>query len=306
MKYQLFAGIVLSVLFTTHLSLGQGKLYHPIASDEEATESSFTSEARSGGGRNDPEYGTYRINSDMEIDCVWINAHDYFATWTSFKVNPYGLDGAKFKDTVQLKLYDPSTDSSWVMPINNTHITSKFGRRSYRWHYGTDLKLQLGDSVRASFEGIVRIVDYERRGYGHYVLVRHKNGLETLYGHLSKTKVKIGEEVKAGQTIGLGGSTGRSSGTHLHYEVRYRGNAIDPISLYDFKNDQLLCEDLEVTPATFKYLKDARKVIYHRIRKGDSLSKIGVRYGVSINQLCRLNRINRKTILRIGRRLRIN
>lgn len=242
----------------------------------------------------------------MEIDCVWITAHDYFSTWTSLKVNPYRLDGAKFKDTVQLNLYDPSIDSSWVMPINNTHITSKFGRRSYRWHYGTDLKLQLGDPVNASFEGIVRIVDYERRGYGHYVVLRHKNGLETLYGHLSKTKVKIGDEVKAGQTIGLGGSTGRSSGTHLHYEVRYQGNAIDPTKLYDFQNDQLLCEGLAVTPATFKYLKDARKVIYHRIRKGDSLSRIGVRYGVSINQLCRLNRINRKTILRIGRKLRIN
>ena len=306
MKYQLFAGIVLLFFSTTHLSLGQGKYYHPIASDEEVLDNSYGKKTSSGGAANDPDYGTFKINSEVEIDCVWISAHNYFSTWTSLKVNPYGLDGAKFKDTVQLDLYNPLMDSSWVMPVSNTHITSKFGRRSYRWHYGTDLKLQLGDPVLAAFEGIVRIVDYERRGYGHYVVLRHKNGLETLYGHLSKTKVKIGEEVQAGQTIGLGGSTGRSTGTHLHYEVRFQGNAIDPTGLYDFKNDQIHCEQFEVTPTTFQYLADARKVIYYRIRKGDSLSRIAVRHGVSVNQLCRLNRINRKTILRIGRRLRIN
>ena len=183
-----------------------------------------------------------RINDRLTIDCVWVNQHSYFSRWTSRKINPYELDGAKYKDTLMVHINDSISTVNWSMPVSNTRITSPFGLRRYRWHYGTDLKVYYGDPVKAAFDGIVRIVDYERYGYGRYVVLRHLNGFETLYGHLSKAKVKVGETVKAGELIGQGGSTGRSTGTHLHFEVRYQGNAIDPSSIYDFTAECLLSE----------------------------------------------------------------
>lgn len=248
----------------------------------------------------------FQITENLTIDCVWVNQHDYFSEWTSGKINPYDLDGATYKDTLMVHINDSLARIGWTMPVTNSRITSPFGFRGYRWHYGADLKVYYGDPIIAAFDGIVRIVDYERYGYGRYVVLRHLNGLETLYGHMSKTKVKVGEQVVAGQEIGLGGSTGRSTGTHLHFEVRYQGNAIDPSSIYDFTVDCLIDDTYAVTAASFQYLADARKIRYHRIRSGDTLGHISQRYGVSISRLCRLNGISRSTVLRIGRRLRIN
>jgi len=165
-----------------------------------------------------PSY--FQLSDDLAIDCVWINQHHYFNLWTSQKINPYNLDGAKYGDTLDVSIADGQ--DKWAFPITDTRITSPFGFRRYRWHYGTDLKLYYGDTVAAAFDGIVRIVDYERYGYGRYVVLRHLNGLETLYGHLSKAKVKVGDVVSAGDLIGLGGSTGRSTGTHLHFEFAIR------------------------------------------------------------------------------------
>jgi len=247
-----------------------------------------------------------QISEKLSIDCVWVNQHSYFSHWTSGKINPYKLDGSKYMDTLSVHINDSLATVNWSLPVVDTRITSPFGFRRYRWHYGTDLKVYYGDSIAAAFDGIVRIVDYERYGYGRYVVLRHLNGFETLYGHLSKAKVKVGEMVKAGELVGLGGSTGRSTGTHLHFEIRYQGNAIDPSTIYDFTSDCLLDDIYMVTPASFKYLVDARKVRYHRIRSGDTLGHISQRYGVSIGRLCGLNGIGRRTILRIGRRLRIN
>src|SRR5690606_35983628 len=127
-----------------------------------------------------------------------------------------------------------------------------------RWHYGTDLKLDTGDTVVAAFDGIVRIAQYDRLGYGHYILLRHYNGLETLYGHLSAYSVKVGDLVKAGEMIGLGGSTGRSSGPHLHYEVRYQGIAINSDDLYNFMDFSLRVDTLLITSNNFSYLNEAR------------------------------------------------
>ncbi|MDR1610234.1 MAG: peptidoglycan DD-metalloendopeptidase family protein [Candidatus Symbiothrix sp.] len=123
--------------------------------------------------------------------------------------------------------------SSFVMPITGK-VTSPYGPRRYRFHYGTDLKLQTGDTVYAAFDGKIRVCNYERRGYGNYVVIRHPNGLETVYGHLSKTLVNIDENVQAGQPIALGGNTGRSTGSHLHFEFRFLGQAVDPSEIIDF------------------------------------------------------------------------
>lgn len=248
----------------------------------------------------------FQVDESLTIDCVWVNHHDYFSNWTSQKINPYELDGANYKDTLLVHINDSLAGINWTLPVTNTRITSPFGFRRYRWHYGTDLKVYYGDPIVAAFDGIVRIVDYERYGYGKYVVLRHLNGLETLYGHMSKTTVQVGDQVTAGDEIGLGGSTGRSTGTHLHFEIRYQGNAIDPSSIYDFTEGCLVEDVYAITPASFQYLADARKTRYHKIRSGDTLGHISVRYGVSVSRLCRLNGISRNTTLRIGRTLRIN
>ena len=220
---------------------------------------------------------TFKINEKLSIDCVWVNQHDYFSNWTSRKINPYDMDGAKFKDSIIVHINDSLATVNWAMPVPATRITSPFGFRRYRWHYGIDLKVYHGDQISAAFDGIVRIVDYERYGYGRYVVLRHLNGFETLYGHMSKTKVKVGDKVKAGQLIGLGGSTGRSTGTHLHFEIRYQGNAIDPSTIYDFSSACLMDDTYALTSKSFQYLVDARKVRYHRIRSGDTLGHISRR-----------------------------
>jgi len=191
------------------------------------------------------------------------------------------------------------------MPITNKVITSDFGMRHYRWHYGTDIKLETGDPVLAAFDGIVRIQQYDAGGYGTYVLLRHYNGLETIYGHLSRADVEVGQYVKAGEKIGLGGSTGRSTGSHLHFEVRYEGNAVNPEFIYDFPNGTLRSVIFDLMPQHFEYLKSARKVAFHKIRPGDTLGGISRKYRVSVVTLCRLNHITARTTLRAGRKLRI-
>lgn len=244
----------------------------------------------------------------IEDSLYWMGVAPWFNIFDSMSVNIYEIDGAKYKDTTQIVLYDSiQTDSSrsWSMPLTYSHITSDFGHRRYRWHYGTDLKLVTGDSVLSVFDGVVRICKYNYGGYGNYVLVRHHNGLETLYGHLSKQLVKVGQLVKAGELIGLGGSTGRSSGPHLHFEVRYQGNAIDPNSLFDFASHKIKHRNWDITPKHFKYIRDAKARKYHTIRSGDTLGGIAVRYRTTITRICRLNGISRNTILRIGRRLRV-
>lgn len=245
------------------------------------------------------------ISEELKIDCVWVTSQEYFSIWDSKNVNPYKIDGTKFSDNISLILYNEAADQRWSCPLENTRITSNFGMRSYRWHYGTDLKCNIGDPVKAAFDGIIRITQYDGGGYGNYVLIRHTNGLETLYGHLSATHVKVGQVVKAGEVIGLGGNTGRSTGPHLHYEVRYQGNPLNPLEMYDFENNLLKYDTLNVTAQSFAYLKESRKIVYHKVRRGENLGLISRKYRVPINTICRLNKISPKSILRVGQRLRI-
>ncbi|MCS6823389.1 MAG: M23 family metallopeptidase [Cytophagaceae bacterium] len=245
------------------------------------------------------------VNEQMNIDSIWITYAQYFAIWDSKTINPYKIDGAEFKDTIRLTLYDSLSGLNWALPHFESKINSKFGMRRYRWHYGIDLDLNIGDPISAAFDGIVRIVQYDSRGYGRYIVLRHYNGLETLYGHLTKALVQVGQLVKAGETIGLGGSTGRSTGPHLHFEIRYEGNAIDPEYIFDFQNKTLKTQKFDLMPLHFSYLKEARKVFYHTVRKGESLGSISRKYKVPLSTLCRLNGMTPKTILRVGRKIRI-
>lgn len=206
-------------------------------------------------------------------------------------------------------LYIDMTKS--VMPTTNMRITSPYGMRRYRIHKGIDIKVQVGDTIRAAFPGIIAKVRYERRGYGKYVVIQHENcGItRTVYAHLSKQLVTVGEEVKAGTPIGLGGNTGRSTGSHLHFETRVGDMPLDPAQFFDFENQKYTVSNypLSLFKAKAEYAslqKEASQRRYHRIRPGETLSKIARREGVSIKTLCRLNGIKTTTKLRIGRSLR--
>jgi len=226
----------------------------------------------------------------------------YDGIWNNQYVRAYS--NVTIPDTFRIDL------ASFVMPIEG-RITSPFGPRRRSFHFGTDLKLQKGDTVYAAFEGKVRVKQYERRGYGYYLVLRHPNGLETVYGHLSKFLVEVEESVNAGQPIGLGGNTGRSTGSHLHFECRFLGQAINPAEIVDFANSCTYDDSYFFRKSEFNsknsgniYTAQNGSVKYHRIRSGDTLSKIAVQYRVSINQLCRLNGLRPTSILRVGRVLR--
>lgn len=256
------------------------------------------------------EQSIVEVSEEVQIDSTWIKVAGYYAIWDTRNINPYKMDGRQIKEEKPLKLVDASNNRMASMPLVSTPITSDFGFRGYRWHYGTDLDLDTGDSVRTVFDGVVRIVKYDGSGYGNYVVVRHYNGLETLYGHLSKQLVKTGQYVKAGELIGKGGSTGRSTGPHLHFEVRYMGNPFDPERIYDFPDYVLMSEEFKISAALFNYYNQvkktrARKSVYHTVRSGEVLGTIARRYGTSAAAIARLNGISTRTTIRAGRRLRV-
>ena len=178
-------------------------------------------------------------------------------------------------------------------------------------HRGVDIKLAIGDTVRAAFAGQVRFTNYERRGYGYYVVMRHTNGLETIYGHLSRFLVREGDIVKVGDPIALGGNTGRSTGAHLHFEVRFLGLDLNPNEIFDF-NDNKIHNDIFVfrsapyRAGTETYYANGVTYSVYRVRRGDTLTSIARKYRTSINALCRLNKISPKRTLRIGQPIRIN
>lgn len=256
------------------------------------------------------EQSIVEMTEEVLIDSSWVKIAGYYAIWDIRNVNPYRMDGRQIKEAIPLRLIDEARNRLSKMPLESTPVTSDFGYRGYRWHYGTDLDLDTGDSVTAAFDGVVRIAAWDGGGYGNYVVVRHYNGLETLYGHFSKTLVNVGQFVKAGQLLGKGGSTGRSSGPHLHFEVRYQGNPLDPERLYDFPEYKLMHSDFTITAALFNYYNSARKytprrTVYHTVRRGEVLGSIARKYHTSVTQLARLNRITARTTIRAGRRLRV-
>ncbi len=217
--------------------------------------------------------------------------------WDNQKINPYNISLVGMKDTIKIDV------SNYCAP-SKKHITSDFGFRKWKHHNGIDLKVHKGDTVRCAFDGVVRITLYQRRGYGYYTVVRHSNGLETLYAHLAKFIAKQGDTLKAGDPIGMGGSTGRSTGYHLHFEVRYLGNPINPHDIIDFENHSAKSRVFVLTADNFEYKREIDKIRYWTVKKGDTLGRISQKTGIPISKLCALNGITRKTILRIGRRIR--
>ena len=143
---------------------------------------------------------------------------------------------------------------------------------------------------------------------GKYVVIRHDNGLETVYGHLSKQLVDTNQLVKAGEPIALGGNTGRSTGSHLHFETRFLGIPINPALMFDFEKQDIVADSYTFHKAkgssgTARSMASGEGLFY-KVKKGDTLGRIAARQGTSIDKLCKLNRITRKTILRPGQVLR--
>ena len=232
-------------------------------------------------------------------------------------------------------------------------VLSKYGPRGRRNHHGVDIPLKIGEPIYAAFDGKIRYAKYNTGGFGNLVIVRHENGLETWHAHLSKLNVKVNDYVKCGQVIGFCGSTGRSRGPHLHFEMRYCDQTFDPEFIVDFQTGQLkyqtfalekqffnihsrASEILEEDDDDFPLLASAEgdtasgdileriaaaqkkeeqqtktatvsssNAVYHTIKQGDILGRLALKYGVSVSQICRLNNITPKTVLKLGRRLRI-
>ena len=200
----------------------------------------------------------------------------------------------------------------FVMPTTNTQITDKFGYRPRRRrvHNGIDIKVNRGDTIYAAFDGKVRITAYQRKGYGHYIVVRHHNGIETLYAHLSKKLVGANDNVKAGDPIGIGGNTGRSSGPHLHFETLLLGSCLDPALLFDFKNQDVTGDFYLYRRPGSKYIENGVVKIagpekkYHKVKSGETIGKIARKYNVEEGVIFKLNKLNSRSIIRPGQMLR--
>lgn len=241
--------------------------------------------------------GIWDINDSLQV----IPAYDVYCKWDTRNIHSYDFDYKQLRDTVAMVLrYEPC---DYAHPFQG-RITSNFGHRNSKYHYGIDIKLYKGDPVLSAFEGVVRVAKYSS-SYGNVVVVRHNNGLETLYAHLSARKVKPGDHVEAGEIVGLGGNTGRSTGSHLHFECRYKGEPIDPNDIIDWEKGELVSDRLLLNATHFEYLKEARAKKYHRIRSGESLSSIARRYGTSVGTLCRLNGMSRNSTIYAGRTVRV-
>ena len=252
----------------------------------------------------------------------------YTEGWNSRSVNAYA--GLPVPDVKDIDV------SNFAMPCPG-YVTSPYGYRPKfkREHKGIDLKLRIGDTVYAAFDGRVRLTNFERKGYGYYVILRHTNGLETVYGHLSKFLVEDDQDVKAGQPIALGGNTGRSFGAHLHFETRYMGLPINPAAIFDFANQTVHTDIFTFDKTNYKKARNfdpaanneyarqynathpatattvasagsaTTKPATYTVKKGDTLSRIASRNGISVRQLCKLNGLTTKSTINPGKKLRL-
>ena len=248
------------------------------------------------------------INEKAELEArenLMFPADELYGEWTNEWVNPFRGKKVDMPDSCVIDC------STFVLPMDSmTRVTSKYGPRRRRMHKGIDLKVQIGDTIRAAFDGKVRIKNFERRGYGYYLVIRHPNGLETVYGHLSKFLVGVNDIVRAGDPIALGGNTGRSTGSHLHFETRFLGQAINPADIIDFENsiphqDQYVFRNVKINGRKSNiYTSSNSQMVYHRVKSGDTLGKIARIYGTTVNELCRLNGLKSTSMLRIGQSIR--
>ena len=261
------------------------------------------------------------LSETPDTNQILFPSHDLYTSWDSNIAHPYNFDEVFKYDSVVLTLIQ-FNDNNFVLPYRG-NLTSLFGWRKYRPHYGTDIDLETGDEVVSAFDGMVRLAKYYQ-GYGNCVIIRHNNGLETVYAHLSRILVESGQKLDAGTIIGLGGNTGHSYGSHLHFEIRYLGQALDTQDFIDFENGILKSNtfvlrksdvenkyDLRALHARHKHdlgivkSKKDNKHGYYKIKSGDSLSRIAKLKKTNVKALCRKNGLRINSKLRVGQRIKI-
>jgi murein DD-endopeptidase MepM/ murein hydrolase activator NlpD len=302
-----------------------------------------------------------------DTDSVWYNdlpvslrANEVTRLWDTSRMGIIAIPNSG-RETLCLQLVDDE-HCCFAAPCRGK-VTSNFGWRNGRVHAGIDIDLETGDPVYAAFDGIVRQSGWNR-GYGYFVIISHFNGLETLYGHLSVTRMSVLQPVKSGQLLGYGGNTGRSRGSHLHFEVRYFGKAVNPKLLIDFDDYSLHTDTFNVgnvyTFSKSNFINEASsivavmndsvyrqqeqkyeasrlktikanernrkeiekkkrekqaklekeklkkaKVYYHTVKKGDTLYALSKKYGKSVDEICKMNKMKPTDILDLGRKLRV-
>lgn len=267
------------------------------------------------------------INRLLRVESLENPAGELYESWTNEYVRYTQALPAEYK--IDLR--------EFRMPCDSRVVNSHYGyRRQFRRnHYGTDIKVYIGDTIRAAFSGKVRVVKDQgyRKGYGKYVIIRHPNGLETVYGHMSKQLVTEDQTVKAGDPIGLGGNTGRSTGPHLHFETRLLGQFINPELLFCFEaadirgdyyvfrsngrsqlmathelnsvsNEEALAKAEESRAFQQERMNRENRSRVYKVRKGDTLGAIARKHGITVDRLCRLNNISRTKTLHPGQILK--
>lgn len=240
----------------------------------------------------------------------------YMEGWNSKRVNPFHESDVPSTKTINVTGYH--------MPCPGK-INSNYGYRPRfgRMHKGVDLHIRMNDTIYAAFDGKVRLTNYEAKGYGNYIIIRHPNGLETVYGHLNRALVKANQTVRAGQPIALGGNTGRSTGPHLHFETRFMGYAINPCAIFDFANQTTHTDTYTFSKATYTqarnyapgretraskenpYKSAKTQASTYTVKRGDTLSAIARSYGMSTTTLRRLNGMDSDDRIHAGQVLKL-
>ncbi len=257
---------------------------------------------------------------------IMFPSHDLYCSWDTTVIHPHYFEKEFMGDSIMITLLD-EYNCGFTIPWKGP-VTSGYGWRRRRPHFGTDINLETGDTVVAAFEGKVRIAKLNR-GYGNVVIIRHKNGLETVYAHLSKLLVQAEQDVKVGEPIGLGGNTGHSYGSHLHFEMRFLGKAIDTEDLVDYEKMELRNSTFVLYKEDFKSSYDLAtmpmsnrgkpkshsanthaapnktKVKYYIVKKGDTLGGIAIKMHTSVKSICAKNGIKQTKVLQIGQRIKV-
>lgn len=240
--------------------------------------------------------------NQFEDGFAFYPAQRFYGSWNTRMLFPYTDSLYKADTLVNLDL-SPVISGKFVFPFDGK-LTSGYGWRDSAFHRGIDIDLNRGDTVCAAFTGMVRFAG-KQGGYGNVVIIRHYNGLETVYAHLWKIKCKAGDIVNSGQLIGLGGNTGHSTGTHLHFETRFRGVAINPAYIIDIESRKLISETIDLVRTKQGYAVRPCGMKFHIVKRGDNITKIAQQYGRTVKQIQAYNGWTGYVRLKAGQSVRI-